>query len=110
MFLLRTLCSLCLTPLSVSLMQSLMQVHLKIQDETRKHRQQHRYSQSIPVSPFMIDTPVIHFIETAPSVLRELPWVKLREHKVSFICFLLAPRVYNKGGRVSYSLYPYVIV
>ena len=26
--------------------------------------------------------PVIHFVETAPSVLREMPWIQLKEHKV----------------------------
>ena len=60
-----------------------MQIHLKIQDGARKHRQQRRYSQSSPVNQSKNDPPVIHFIETAPSVLREMPWVKLKEHKAS---------------------------
>ena len=28
-------------------------------------------------------TSCLHFVETAPSVLRKLPWVVLREHTVS---------------------------
>ena len=60
-----------------------MQVHLNIQEEARKHRQDHRYFQSVPMKRSSIDPPVIHFIETAPSVLREMPWVKLKEHKAS---------------------------
>ena len=26
--------------------------------------------------------PCMHFIETTPSVLRDIPWIQLREHKV----------------------------
>ena len=26
---------------------------------------------------------VVHFVETSPSVLREMPWITLKEHKVS---------------------------
>ena len=60
-----------------------MQVHLKIQDEARKYRQQYRFSRSSPLNQSTFNPPVIHFIETAPSVLREMPWVNLREHKAS---------------------------
>ena len=28
------------------------------------------------------DKSIVHFIETAPSVLREVPWITTREYKV----------------------------
>lgn len=30
--------------------------------------------------------PTIHFVETAPSVIRELPWILLKEHRVLIVC------------------------
>ena len=31
---------------------------------------------------------VVHFIETAPSVLREVPWLKVMEYEVPIVCVL----------------------
>ena len=36
--------------------------------------------------PAMRLSPCIHFIETTPSVLRDIPWIQLREHKVDIKC------------------------
>ncbi len=38
-------------------------------------------------------SPCIHFIETEPSVLRDVPWIQLREHKVisRYVTLLLKP-------------------
>ncbi len=37
-------------------------------------------------------SPCIHFIETEPSVLRDVPWIQLREHKVyCYTCHVAIP-------------------
>lgn len=38
----------------------------------------HKGSESNPAG-----LPTVHFVETAPSVLREVPWITYREYKVS---------------------------
>lgn len=38
-------------------------------------------------------SPCIHFIETEPSVLRDVPWIQLREHKVQYDCMCILSRV-----------------
>ena len=55
-----------------------MQVHLMIQEEARQQRRR----SFICDEQTNVDPPIIHFIETTPSVLREMPWVNLKEHKV----------------------------
>ena len=42
--------------------------------------QDHKGSESVAAG-----MPTIHFVETAPSVLREVPWITYREYKVSCI-------------------------
>ena len=72
-----------------------MQCYLKIQQEARRQQAEREHSQSGEIGgqaskpsllsppPTQISgTPIIHFVETAPSVLRELPWILLKEHKV----------------------------
>lgn len=71
--------------------QYLMQRYLKIQQEARKQQAETKTQQG----DFQVENqrgtfshhryaliPIIHFVETAPSVLRELPWILLKEHKV----------------------------
>lgn len=64
--------------LSSSLPQYLMQLHLVIQQRVRQEREAGMSSKA----------PCLHFVETAPSVLREMPWVILREHTVSVYAYL----------------------
>ena len=71
-----------------------MQRYLKIQQKARKKQAERELVQSgehdTPMQPEGQEGqpraksvfPTIHFVETAPSVLRELPWILLREHKV----------------------------
>ena len=65
-------------PPSLSLPQYLMQLHLVIQQRVRQEREAGMSSKA----------PCLHFVETAPSVLREMPWVILREHTVSVYAYL----------------------
>ena len=63
-----------------------MQLRLLVQQEFQGH-QRHLSLRRTPSTDESVDissptAPVIHFVETAPSVLREMPWVQLREHKV----------------------------
>ncbi len=53
-----------------------MQVHLSIQATARES---HQYLEA--GTPSHDHTPTIHFVETSSSVLREMPWVQLREHQ-----------------------------
>ena len=71
-----------------------MQRYLKIQQKARKKQAERELVQSgehdTPMQPEGQEGqprtkslfPTIHFVETAPSVLRELPWILLREYKV----------------------------
>ena len=74
-----------------------MQHYLRIQQEARKQQAEQEHSQSTEQADLQAESqkrtqplprrsrtvaPSIHFVETAPSVLRELPWILLREHKV----------------------------
>ena len=69
-------------------MQHLMQLRLLIQQEFqgRQRSLQLRRTPSTEESAEVCTTtaPTIHFVETAPSVLREMPWVQLKEHKVHY--------------------------
>ncbi len=59
-------------PLSLFFLSStqlLVQVHLEMQ-RTRQQAIQDTFS-------------VIHFVETVPSMLREIPWMQIKESKVS---------------------------
>lgn len=56
-----------------------MQEHLTIQRHIRERREELKS---------LLHTPTIHFVETAPSVLREMPWIILREHGVSVECIV----------------------
>lgn len=63
-----------------------MQLRLLVQQEVQG-RQRHLSLRRTPSVDESVDistpiAPVIHFVETAPSVLREMPWIQLREHKV----------------------------
>ena len=66
--------------------QHLMQLRLLVQAEYQGRqrllslRRTPSTDESIDISSFT--APVIHFVETAPSVLREMPWIQLKEHKV----------------------------
>ena len=74
--------------------QYLMQHYLKIQQESRKQHAEREHSQSTEQADLQAENqkrtphrshtvvPSIHFVETAPSVLRELPWILLKEHEV----------------------------
>ena len=78
--------------------QYLIQCYLKIQQQARRHQAERELTQStehdpsqppaddgetITVSPRSKTTfPTIHFVETASSVLRELPWILPKEYKV----------------------------
>ena len=81
--------------------QYLMQQYLRIQQEARNQQAEREHIQSIKQADLQADlqaenqkrtqplshhnhtvVPSIHFVETAPSMLRELPWILLREHKV----------------------------
>lgn len=63
--------------LPFKLQEFLMQVHLAIRRGGREGREGHTLHPP--------RTPAIHFVETASSILREMPWVQLREHKVHSI-------------------------
>ena len=54
-----------------------MQLRLHIQQEVHHHG-----SIQSPTSESAF-APMMHFIETAPSILREMPWIKLKEFKVN---------------------------
>ena len=56
-----------------------MQLHLLTQQEA--HKKQPQQSVELQRSG-VVAPPCIHFVETASSVLREMPWVQLKEHKV----------------------------
>ena len=70
--------------------QHLMQLRLLVQQEFqgRQHllslRRTPSTEESVNISSPTATTtaPVVHFVETAPSVLREMPWIQLKEHKV----------------------------
>ena len=75
-----------------------MQCYLKIQQMARKYQAERENLQSgehepspshstgqaaaTVVTPAKYSFPTIHFVETASSVLRELPWILPKEHKV----------------------------
>ena len=40
------------------------------------------YMQSQNTSTSELGTSTIHFVETEPSILREMPWIQLKEYKV----------------------------
>ena len=98
------------TPLSDFSLQYLMQCYLKIQQTARKYQAEREHLQSgeheaspshtttdktaTTVSPPKYSLPTIHFVETASSVLRELPWILPKEHKVHivFMCIHLRLR------------------
>ena len=54
--------------------QSLIQHHLSIQQDIQDRKG--------TVNGPTVLTPCIHFIETAPSVLRDVSWIQFEEHKV----------------------------
>lgn len=56
-----------------------MQVHLSMQQQVRG---------GVESGGAVSHAPCIHFIETAPSVLREMPWITLSEHKVGHVPYL----------------------
>ena len=71
--------------------QYLMQCYLKIQQQARKQQAEREHVQSAEheppgnggdVLPSKCMFPTIHFVETASSVLRELPWILPKEYKV----------------------------
>ena len=68
-----------------------MQLRLLVQQEfqgrqrLRSLRRTPSTEESVDISSPMATAPVIHFVETAPSVLREMPWIQLREHKVWYM-------------------------
>lgn len=74
-----------------------MQYYLKIQQQARKRQAERVYqtqqSGEYEANQLMMDGsedmtttravfPTIHFVETASSVLRELPWILPKEYKV----------------------------
>ena len=59
-----------------------MQFDLLIQQDIQSQED----SMEEPASPGRRISRCIHFIETAPSVLRDVPWIQLREHKVLVNC------------------------
>ncbi len=58
--------------------QSLMQLHLLVQTT----QDQEDNPEELTTLAAARASPCIHFIETEPSVLRDVPWIQLREHKV----------------------------
>ena len=76
-----------------------MQCYLKIQRQARRHQAEREHTQSAeheatqPGETGATTTtkpmfPTIHFVETAISVLRELPWILPKEYKVKRSCIL----------------------
>ncbi len=63
---------------STSSLQSLMQLHLLVQIT---QGQEDNPEELITLAAAHA-SPCIHFIETEPSVLRDVPWIRLREHRV----------------------------
>ena len=69
-----------------------MQCYLKIQQQARKQQAEREHVQSAEYDPpgdggedvcrSKNVFPTIHFVETASSVLRELPWILTKEYKV----------------------------
>lgn len=74
-----------------------MEHYLRIQEKLRKQQAERKHDQrtewAYPLAeqqkrsqplPHHNRTLIgsIHFVETSPSVLREMPWILLREHKV----------------------------
>ena len=59
-------------------LQVLMQFNLLVQ-ETRPRR---KSSSDMTTLAGLRASPCIHFIETEPSVLRDVPWIQLIAHKV----------------------------
>ena len=76
-----------------------MQCYLKIQQTARRRQAEREFLQSTEhetphaspsqgrevgstATPTKYSLPTIHFVETASSVLRELPWIIPKEHKV----------------------------
>ena len=63
-----------------------MQLRLLVQQEYQGHQRllslRHTLSTDESIDISSPTAPVIHFVETAPSVLREVPWIQLEEHKV----------------------------
>ena len=55
-----------------------MQLHLLVQAT----QGQEDISNELTTLAAAMASPCIHFIETEPSVLRDVPWIQLREHKV----------------------------
>ena len=75
------------------LFQYLMQCYLRIQQQARKQAEREHLQISAEHDSFLPTAdgdpprtkslfPTIHFVETASSVLRELPWILPKEHKV----------------------------
>ena len=60
--------------------QSLIQFHMSIQQKLQI-KSAEDYLTRI--------SPVIHFLETHPSLLRDVPWIELREHKVCMYKFTI---------------------
>ncbi len=63
---------------SINPIQSLMQLHLLVQTMQGKEDN----SKELTTLAAGCASPCIHFIETEPSVLRDVPWIQLKEHKV----------------------------
>ena len=57
--------------------QHLMQMHLSIQHTAREFCRK----LEVGLAGSTLPTSSIHFVETESSVLREMPWVQLREHQ-----------------------------
>ena len=75
----------------VVMLQYLMKCYLKIEQRARKYQAdgENILSSECNATPATEDsrpvttiTPTIHFVETSSSVLRELPWILVMEHKV----------------------------
>ena len=77
-----------------------MQYYLKIQRKARKRQAEREFLQSgeheangekdsEDGASSKVVFPVIHFVETASSVLRELPWILPKEYKVA--CHIYVP-------------------
>ena len=56
-----------------------MQLRLHVQQEVYRDESVSHIRSPTADSAF---APKMHFIETAPSILREMPWIKLKEFKV----------------------------
>ena len=79
-------------------LQYLMQCYLKIQQQARKQQAEREHVLSAEHDPpgdggkDMCHSksmfPTIHFVETASSVLRELPWILPKEYKVHLQTFI----------------------